>query len=254
MVDTENDDERGGAAPAADFIGYLDKNDVQLKGGVTPEQFAAESEALAHELARATVASKGIFKTAEIERQFRLIVENASSVRALLDKSPLVREEMQYLTGRQLLKRWIRRKFSDGTERPTEEQRLAVRHEQERIEGILSDYPIEEVMASILEAARFGEQGAAEYGPETPEHRRATIRDQTIANRCADVFEKLTSRRAARTSIDAGDQREQAGPFLAFVSVVCGRISEILDEQGFERLRRRPSDRTLKSVIKARRE
>ena len=251
-VDTEKDAERGGAAPATDFIGYLSEHKVQLGEGVTPEQFAAEAEDLSHELARATVASKGIFKTAEIERQFRLIAEDVSSVRGLLDKSPLVREEMQYLTGRQLLKRWIRRKFADGIERPTEEQRLAVRHEQERIEGILSEHPIEELMASICEAARFGEQGAAEYGPETPEQRSKTIRNQTIGNRCVDVFEKFTSHRAALVSIDAGDHQEQTGRFLAFVNVVCDRIPEKLQKLGFEPKRPHPSARTLRLVIKDR--
>ncbi len=252
-VNTEKEAERDGATPATCFVRYLREKDVQLRDGVTPEQFAAESEALAHELVSATKAAKGIFPIAEIERQFASIAELASSVRALLDKSPQVLIDMQYLTGRQLLKRWIHRKFADTTERPTDEQRLAVQHEQERIEGMLSDHPIEEVMTAILEAARFGEQGAAEYGPETPEHRPATIRDETIGMRCADVFEDLTVHAASRFFLHVGEKKqEQVGRFPAFVDVVCDRISEILDEQGFERLRRRPSDRILKRVIKNR--
>ncbi len=141
-VDTEKDAERGGAAPATDFIGYLSEHKVQLREGVTPEQFAAEAEALAHELARATVATKGIFKTPVIASQFEAIAEHASSIADVLNKSPLVRDDMEWLLALRLLESWGRQGFRSEGEFLTDERRRAIEQESERIHDFLATHAV----------------------------------------------------------------------------------------------------------------
>jgi hypothetical protein len=252
-VNTEKDAERGEASTATCFVRYLTENGVQLGDGVTPEQFAAEAEALAHELVPATVGTKDIYTTPVIASQFESIANSASSIVEVLDKSRFVRDEMEWLLASRLLESWGRQAFRSESESLTDERCRAIERESERIHDFLATHPIEELVRAIVENARAGQRGAAKCNPDTPEQRPKTIRDETIASRCADVFEKLTSHRAARTNIDLGDQQEQVGPFRAYVNVVCDRISEILRRQGIESLRPHPSDWTLRGVIKNRR-
>ena len=122
-------------------------------------------------------------------------MEHASSVSGILEESPFVREEMQYLTPRYLFEAWGRQVYGDSVETLTDEQRRAVDREWQSIQRMLVEtHPIAQLVSAIVEAAGAGKRGTALHASDTPERRRETFRDETIANRCADLFEELTAR------------------------------------------------------------
>lgn len=249
MVPREGRGDGTRSSAAAFFIEYRREYNVGLKDGVTPDQFAAEAERLAHELAQATLAAKSIFKTSEIADQFTEIANHAAAAAAVLEKSPFVRWEIQHLAPGYLMEAWGGQTYPQGVDALSDEQRQTFEEEGAMIRHLFEAHPIVAVVTAIAEAAEAGRKGAQLHGPDTPEHRRETIRDETIVSHCAEAFERLTEYRAARASVDAGDRQEQAGRFPAFVYVVCDRIHEILTSEGVECERPHPSDRTLKRVI-----
>ena len=97
MPTEQSQAEQREATGASRFARYLRDYDPRLKEGVTPEQFAEQAENLSDDLTQVALAAKGIFKTAEIARQFGSIAEHALSLSEVLDQSPFVREEMQPL-------------------------------------------------------------------------------------------------------------------------------------------------------------
>lgn len=253
-VPSERAGEESQTSSATRFSRYLREHDVGLREGVTLALFAAESESLAHDLARATVAAKGIFKSRELARQFESIAAHASSIMAVLNESRFVRQEMEFLTAVRLLDAWGKGVYGESPETLPPGGCDAVEREVQRIEAMLESHPISQLVTSIREAAQAGQHGAEQHTPEEPEQRPNTYRDADITDLCAGVFEELTLHQVARASIDAGDRQEQAGRFLAFVNVVCDRIHEILESSGIQTERPHPSDRTLKKVISERRE
>jgi hypothetical protein len=227
------------------FARFLRDHHVGLKEDVTCDQLSARAEELAQELVQATLAASGIYTPGEIARQFQVIVENAESIERVLADSPFVRDELQWVTPRRLIESWGRKAL--GNTAASGSERVRVRQEWQRIDGLFEAHPISRLVAALAEGAAIGARAAE--NDDTPQARRDTIRDHTIASRCADVFEELTQHQAARLGPDSGPW---PGRFPAFVYVVCDRIHEIRWSRGLNGERPHPSDRTIKAVVKGR--